>query len=264
MKKLIQVLFLILLSILLAGVVILRAQQPQTSVADSTQSAVTESAAGTAQAPTGTGISAPAVSATQVPVAATPEPTPTPTPTPTPEPTPELFTISVIGDQTLTSHQMLSDQSEYSYAGRMNGDYSYPFKNTVQYFKDDEFTISNLECTLSDTQMYSPQQFYFRAPAANAQILTLGGVDFVTTANNHSLDFGQAGLLSTYAALEEYGLDYGKEDDYKIVTTEHGLYSEQGQSRGGHSADEGRRRGLYHLCVPLGPGALLSAQCHPD
>ena len=46
MKKLIQVLFLILLSILLAGVVILRAQQPQTSVADSTQSAVTESAAG--------------------------------------------------------------------------------------------------------------------------------------------------------------------------------------------------------------------------
>ena len=71
--------------------------------------------------------------------------------------------------------------------------------------------------------MYSPQQFYFRAPAANAQILTLGGVDFVTTANNHSLDFGQAGLLSTYTALEEYGLDYGKEDEYRIVTTEHGL-----------------------------------------
>ena len=146
-----------------------------------------------------------------------------PVPTPTPEPTPELFTISVIGDETLTSHHMLSDQSEYSYAGRMNGDYSYPFSNTSQYFLNDEFTISNLECTLSDAQMYSPQQFYFRAPAANAQILTLGGVDFVTTANNHSLDFGQAGLLSTYAALEEYGLDYGKEDEFKIVKTEHGL-----------------------------------------
>ena len=72
MKKLIQVLFLILLSILLAGVVILRAQQPQTSVADSTSSGVTESAAGTVETPTGTGISAPGVSATQVPVAATP------------------------------------------------------------------------------------------------------------------------------------------------------------------------------------------------
>lgn len=227
MKKLIQVLFLLLLSILLTGVVILRIQQPQTSVAVTAQSGAAEAAespaaalnSGSSSDAAGTGISVPVVSAPEVPVVATPEPTPTPTP----EPTPELFTISVIGDETLTSHQMLSDQSEYSYAGRMNGDYSYPFKNTVQYFKDDEFTISNLECTLSDTQMYSPQQFYFRAPAANAQILTLGGVDFVTTANNHSLDFGQAGLLSTYAALEEYGLEYGKEDEYKIVTTEHGL-----------------------------------------
>ena len=150
-------------------------------------------------------------------------PVPTPSPTPTPEPTPELFTISVIGDETLTTHQNLSDQSEYSYAGRMNGDYSYPFSNTAQYFKSDEFTITNLECTLADQQMYSAQTFYFRAPTANAQILTEGGVDFVTTANNHSLDFGQAGLLATCAALEEYGIPYGKEDDYQIVTTEHGL-----------------------------------------
>ena len=79
-----------------------------------------------------------------------PAPTPEPTPTPTPEPTPELFTISVIGDETLTTHQNLSDESEYSYAGRMNGDYSYPFSNTVQYFENDEFTITNLECTLAE------------------------------------------------------------------------------------------------------------------
>ena len=128
MKKLIQVLFLLLLSILLAGVVILRAQQPQTSIADPSQPGAADTAAGTADTPSigstsdtaNTGISVPVVSTPQVPVAATPEPTPTPTP----EPTPELFTISVIGDETLTSHQMLSDQSEYSYAGRMNGDYS--------------------------------------------------------------------------------------------------------------------------------------------
>ena len=172
MKKLIQVLFLLLLSILLAGVVILRAQQPQTSIADPSQPGIADTAAGTADTPSigstsdtaNTGISVPVVSTPQVPVAATPEPTPTPTP----EPTPELFTISVIGDETLTSHQMLSDQSEYSYAGRMNGDYSYPFKNTVQYFKDDEFTISNLECTLSDAQMYSGRRVQDRYDGARS------------------------------------------------------------------------------------------------
>ena len=165
-------------------------------------------------------ISVPTSSSAPAPTSA---PTPVPTPTPTPEPTPEFFTISVIGDETLTSHQNLSDESEFSYAGRMKGDYSYPFSNTVQYFKDDEFTITNLECTLADQRMYSEQTFYFRAPTAHAQILTEGGVDFVTTANNHSLDFGQAGLQATYAALEEYGIAFGKENEAQIIETEHGL-----------------------------------------
>ena len=211
MKKLIKVLFLILCLLLLAAVLILRIQQVPEDV-----SAVPEVTPEPTQ-----GVETRVSQETPLSVE-TPEPTPTPTPTP--EPTPELFVISVIGDETLTTHQNLSDQSEYSYASRMNGDYSYPFKNTVQYFENDEFTISNLECTLSDTPMYSDQMFYFRAPAANAQILTEGGVDFVTTANNHSLDFGQAGLLSTFAALEQYGIAYGKEDQWQIVTTEHGLH----------------------------------------
>ena len=51
MKKLIQVLFLLLLSILLAGVVILRAQQPQTSIADPAQPGTAGTAAGTADTP---------------------------------------------------------------------------------------------------------------------------------------------------------------------------------------------------------------------
>ena len=213
MKTLIKVLIFILLVVVLAGILFLRArEEPVADIAQET--APVESApAASSILPT----------ASQPDASETPAPTPEPTPTPTPEPTPELFTISVIGDETLTSHQNLSDQSEFSYNGRMNGDYSYPFKNTAQYFLNDEYTVSNLECTLADQQMYSDQTFYFRAPTANAQILTEGGVDFVTTANNHSLDFGQAGLLATYAALEEYGIAYGKEDESQIITTPHGL-----------------------------------------
>ena len=105
----------------------------------------------------------------------------------------------------------------------MKGDYKYPFKNTSQYFLNDEFTITNLECTFADQQIYSEQQFNFRAPTANAQILVEGGIDFVTTANNHTMDFGQAGLAATQAALEEYGILYGTEDSYQVLTTDHGL-----------------------------------------
>ena len=219
MKKLIQALVLILCFLVLVVLSFLRLSQDPIETEPSAVPAISEAAQNDTQMP----VAAPVSSESAQEPAATPEPTPEPTPTPTPEPTPELFKISVIGDETLTTHQNLSDESEYSYAGRMQGDYSYPFKNTAEYFKNDEFTISNLECTLSDTPMYSAQQFYFRAPTANAQILTEGGVDFVTTANNHSLDFGQAGLLATYAALEEHHIAYGSEGQAQVITTEHGL-----------------------------------------
>ena len=166
--------------------------------------------------------------APQVQSAAKPEPAAPPVEDtapaePTPEPVePGVFTISVIGDQTLATNQY-KDGTAYSYAARMNGDYAYPFSNTAEYFRDDDFTISNLECTLSDRKLRSAEQFYFLAPTAYANILLEGGVDFVTTANNHMLDFGQEGLDDTWQALEDYGIPYGKEDEAQIVTTPSGL-----------------------------------------
>ena len=158
-------------------------------------------------------------SETQQQTAATPEPTPTPTP----EPTPEYFTISVIGDMTLASHQYLTPENPKSYAYRMNGDYSYTFANTIDYFKDDDLTIGNLECTLSDRNLFSYETFYFRSPTEWANILLEGSVEFVTTANNHTNDFGENGANDTYAALEQYGIPYGKENEAQIFTTESGL-----------------------------------------
>ena len=149
---------------------------------------------------------------TAAPIVATPEPEPTP------EPTPEVYTLSFIGDLTLTNHQFSSD-----FETRMNGDYSYPLSNVVDYFDDDEYTFGNLECTFSDRNLSSIQTFFFRAPTAHAQILIEGGVDFVTTANNHTNDFNDAGVTDTSAALEEYNIPYGLNDQAQVVTTPHGL-----------------------------------------
>ncbi len=145
------------------------------------------------------------------------------TPPPTPEPTPEYFTFSAVGDCTLASHQNLSEGDKASYAGKMNGDYAYPFHNTLEYFDGDELTIANLECTLSDTRLHSNSRFYFRSPAAFAQVLVAGGVDFVTTANNHTLDFGKQGVEDTCAALEAVELPYGVEKQAQIITTPNGI-----------------------------------------
>lgn len=133
-------------------------------------------------------------------------PTAAPTSEPTPEPTPadEYFVISMVGDCTLAS-----SQRENVFETIIGGDMSRPFSGTRQYFEDDYLTIANLECSLSDEPLSGSSTFQFCGNAGNAEMLVLGGVDFVTLGNNHTMDFGQTGLDNTKAALEEYGVAYG-------------------------------------------------------
>lgn len=152
----------------------------------------------------------------------TPVPTPEHTPEPTPEPQPEYFTLSCIGDCTLWASTQF-ENSDVGLPKTVGEDYSYPFSNTVEYFKNDEYTLANLECSFSDTKIGSSQMFHFLAPSSFVSIMTKGGVDFVTTANNHCMDFGQAGFDSTTAVLDAVGLPYGVEGQSQIVTTPNGI-----------------------------------------
>ena len=52
------------------------------------------------------------------------------------------------------------------------------------------------------------KQYTFRADPRYVQILKDMGVDIVTLANNHTLDFGSDALLDTLSTLEEAGLPY--------------------------------------------------------
>lgn len=134
----------------------------------------------------------------------------------------EYFTITAVGDCTLCSPPNF-ELSEYGYAARMAGDYGYPFSNTVQYFEDDDLSIASLECSFSDTRLYSSQVVSYRAPADWASILSRGGIDFVSTANEHAGDFGKDGYKDTYSALSRCGIAYGKEGEASLIATESGL-----------------------------------------
>lgn len=134
----------------------------------------------------------------------------------------ETFVISCIGDNTLWS-SIYFQESTAGLPKIVGDNYDYPFQNTVSYFENDELTISNAENNFSDTKLQSVEQFYFCAPNDYVKILTQGGVDFVTTANNHMMDFGDKGAQSTYDALEAGGLAYGKEKEAQIIKTKSGL-----------------------------------------
>ncbi len=142
-----------------------------------------------------------------------------------PQAEPGAFVISAVGDCTLASAENFI-YSDYGFPARLGDDYAYPFSNTVQYFNADDFTIANLECVLSDRDLTASlsSQFHFKSPAAWANILPAGGVDFVNTANNHLMkDYSSSGAEDTYAALDAIGFAYGKEGQAQIITTGSGL-----------------------------------------
>jgi poly-gamma-glutamate synthesis protein (capsule biosynthesis protein) len=65
--------------------------------------------------------------------------------------------------------------------------------------------LVNLECCISERGEPWPapgKPFFFRAPPAAIDVLTLLDVDLVTLANNHALDFGPVALLDTFTQLD--------------------------------------------------------------
>lgn len=152
----------------------------------------------------------------------TPEPTPTPTPEPTPEPTPQVYTLSLIGDITPDCVPYYEGTS-VSYQSVVGTDYAYPFAKTRQYFENDDFTMANFECVLSDYDVPATKNFTFRALPDYAAILTEGSVEFVTLGNNHILDFGEQGYSDTKAALDAVGVAHAGRDEGTIYTTASGL-----------------------------------------
>jgi len=66
--------------------------------------------------------------------------------------------------------------------------------------------VLNLECCISERGEPVPKVFNFRAPPAAVETLLHLGVDCVTLANNHALDFGPDALLDTFTHLSEAGI----------------------------------------------------------
>ncbi|REE96743.1 CapA family protein [Thermomonospora umbrina] len=77
-------------------------------------------------------------------------------------------------------------------------------------FMSADLAVLNLECCIStrgDPWESPGKMFHFRAPPAAAESLAWLGVDCVTLANNHALDFGPDALADTREHLAENGIE---------------------------------------------------------
>lgn len=90
------------------------------------------------------------------------------------------------------------------------------FGNFRDVISKADLTITNLECPLTEhSKPMKKTGPALKAAAQNAAVLKENGINMVTLANNHIMDYGSRGLTDTISALEEKGISYigaGKAD----------------------------------------------------
>lgn len=120
--------------------------------------------------------------------------------------------LSVVGDIMVHRTQLIKAYHEDGF------DFAPSFQWIAPYIKEADYAIGNLETTLAGPdgqRRINVEKFYqhfsgypvFNSPDILAKNLKDAGFDLMITANNHSLDSKESGLLRTIKVLEDEGFD---------------------------------------------------------
>lgn len=120
------------------------------------------------------------------------------------KPDPITIHMSAFGD---TMCHLTNIKNAYD-ASKKDYDFSNVFKNVRSYLEDADITIGNLETTFAGSSRGYTGYPTFNAPEVLGQNLKDMGVDVLTTANNHCMDKGNSGLVSTLDYLDKYEISH--------------------------------------------------------
>ena len=81
-----------------------------------------------------------------------------------------------------------------------------PLDGVRSAFADADIVMVNLETAVTTVGVALDHEYIFNAPASLLTALAAGGVDVVSLGNNHSTDYGTAGMLDTIARAHAAGL----------------------------------------------------------
>ena len=114
------------------------------------------------------------------------------------------FNLTAIGDVMCHNTQYMDAYD----SNTGNYDFSYVFDDIEYYIKSSSITVANLETTFAGEDLGYNNYPRFNTPDALAYNLKKLGVDVVSTAGNHSLDYGFDGLSRTIDTLNSADISH--------------------------------------------------------
>lgn len=106
----------------------------------------------------------------------------------------------------------------------------HPWGDVLPLVRDADLALVNLECTIAEGgEPFRPRRvFYFKAHPKAIETLTLAGIDYVTLANNHAMDFQGPALLETIGRLDEHGIAHAGAGVNSAEAAQHVLLEAEG------------------------------------
>lgn len=86
--------------------------------------------------------------------------------------------------------------------------YDYAFAGSRELYVGSEIVLANLEGPLTVRGTPFEKKYTFRSPLSVAEAIRRAGINAMTLANNHSLDFGAEGLSDTIDTLDNFGIGH--------------------------------------------------------
>jgi hypothetical protein len=118
------------------------------------------------------------------------------------EPENPVVNLLFAGDILLSSHVTTAYNNAKSINGVLDAGYQTEISQSDIFMANQEFPFSDRGTAAPD------KQFTFRLSPSKVSMMNEIGVDIVTIANNHTLDYGTDALLDTCTALDGAGIQY--------------------------------------------------------
>ncbi len=112
---------------------------------------------------------------------------------------PGEIVLSFAGDCTFGTVNGDDGAARFPAVYRRAGRTDYPFTLVRPWFLNDDLTVVNFECTLTDAAPTADKQWHFKGAARYASVFPAGSVEAVGLSNNHSHDYLQTGFNDTVA-----------------------------------------------------------------
>lgn len=113
----------------------------------------------------------------------------------------EIYTILAGGD-------IMMDRGVKGKIKKLGKDYNFSFDLIRDDLDKVGYVFANLEGSISDVGADTGKPYSFRFEPEVADALAMGGIDGVSLANNHMLDWGRQSLCETTKHLDRVDIDY--------------------------------------------------------